>query len=228
MPFLTSALVLATMAAGPSLPLDIRGIPAPRQTPPFETDIRRFEAADKKSMPQPGGVVFIGSSSIVGWRTLKKDFPGVNCINRGFGGSSISDSVRYARRVVTKYKPRMVVFFAGTNDLAAGKSVKTVVGDFKKFAGIIRHDLPDAQLVYISITPAPSRQDLWPAMRQVNAEVSALCREGKNMRFVDFFDHFIGPNGEPKPELFVKDRLHMNPKGYAIWAAGLRDIVTRG
>jgi lysophospholipase L1-like esterase len=223
---LTSLLALALLS--PQIPVDLQVDRSLAGPPPFESDIKRFEARDRVQAPEPGGVVFVGSSSIVRWTTLKADFPGVNCINRGFGGSAISDSVRYARRVVTKYKPRMVVFFAGTNDLASGKSPKTVIEDFKKFSGIVRQDLPDTELVFISITPAPSRRALWPAMKEVNSAVAALCRNGNNMRYIDFFDQFLGPEGEPRPELFVGDQLHMNPKGYAIWVAGLKDIVTKG
>src|SRR5271154_5358846 len=102
---------LLTLAATP--------LPASQTGVVFEADIRKFEAADAVNPPRPGGIVFVGSSSIVRWKTLAQDFPGYNVINRGFGGSEISDSVRFADRIVTPYKPKMIVFFAGTNDIAA-------------------------------------------------------------------------------------------------------------
>ncbi|MBS1707557.1 MAG: hypothetical protein JSS65_02420 [Armatimonadetes bacterium] len=198
---------------------------SPQVGPPFETDIRKFEEADAQQAPAEGGIVFVGSSSIVRWSTLKEDFPGIPVINRGFGGSAISDSVRYARRIVTKYKPKMVVFFAGSNDLASGKKSDEVVADFRKFVAIVHEDLPKTKIVFLSITPAPSRQQLWPAMQEVNHTVQAICKKGPNLQFVDFWSQFLTKEGGPRPEIFVEDQLHMNPKGYAIWVAGLKSVV---
>jgi lysophospholipase L1-like esterase len=187
------------------------------QEPRFEADIRRFEAADAANPPAKGGIVFIGSSSIALWRTLREDFPGHNVINRGFGGSEISDSIRVVHRIVTPYQPKMVVFFAGTNDIAAGKTAETVFDDFRTFVGEVHSKVPEARVAFISISPAPSRWDKLPEFRKANALVRNYATETDGVVYIDVFSHMLDPEGGPRPELFVEDRLHLNPSGYALW-----------
>lgn len=199
-------------------------IAAHRQVP-FESDIERFEVQDRVQPPAPGGVVFVGSSSIVRWTTLAEDFPGYNVINRGFGGSQISDSIRFAKRIVTPYKPSMVVFFAGTNDIASGKSAQTVFEDFQQFVSVVRSDSATVPIVYISITPAPSRWKQLDAVKTANRLIKDYCRHHPNLRFVDLFRYYLTPQGGPRPELFVADQLHMNPDGYKFWKKAIGPLL---
>lgn len=192
---------------------------------PFEADIQRFEAADAKNPPTPGGVVFVGSSSIVGWRTLATDFPGVNVINRGFGGSEIADSVRYAKRIVTPYKPAMVVMFAGSNDISAGKTPEKVAGDFREFVRVVRGELPKARIAYISISPAPSRWEKIEPIKEANRLIREFCNSQDGLAFVDVFSLMLDAKGGPRPELFKNDQLHMNPQGYVIWRRALAPLL---
>ncbi|MBC8066172.1 MAG: hypothetical protein H7Y17_15175 [Chlorobia bacterium] len=206
------------------------GIAAKQQSQspvPFEADILKFEAEDAKNPPKKGGIVFVGSSSIVLWKTLKKDFPDHNVINRGFGGSQVSDSVRFAHRIVTPYEPKMVVFFAGTNDIAGGKSANTVFADYKAFVGKVREKLPSVPIAYISITPAPSRWDKVDVIRSANVQIETYAGEGKDLIFVNVFKQMLTPDGKPRPELFVEDQLHMNAKGYAIWKKAIEPILPK-
>lgn len=193
---------------------------------PFGEEIRKFESQDAVAPPAKGGIVFVGSSSIRMWSSLKEDFPGLNVINRGFGGSELEHSVRYVHRIVTPYAPRLVVLFAGTNDLAGGKSPEQVLGDYRDFVREVRSRLPESRIVYISITPAPSRWNkLWQVMK-TNRLIQEETRRGQNLGFVDVFQRFLSPNGGPRPELFLTDQLHMNRKGYEIWVDALRPILT--
>lgn len=187
------------------------------QAPPFENDIKKFEAEDAKHPPKKGGIVFIGSSSVVRWTTLNQDFPGRNLIQRGFGGSQISDSVRYAQRIVTPYEPSMVVLWAGTNDIAAGKSGDVVFQDYKEFVGKVREKLPKVPIVFISMSPAPSRWKFVAEMRKGNELIKSYCEKNRNgLVFVNTFPKMLDAKGQPREELFVEDRLHLSPKGYAI------------
>lgn len=198
------------------------------QEPRFEKDIQAFEAQDAQMPPPPGGVVFVGSSSIRLWKTVSEDFPGTPCINRGFGGSEVIDSVRFARRIVTPYRPSLVVFFAGTNDLAAGKSPETVAADFFEFVRIVKEDVPGVRVAYISITPAPLRWSRVPEMRRANALIQARCLAEPDLLFVDVFRQMLGPGGVARPELFTSDRLHMNDAGYEVWRAAVRPVIAWG
>ena len=195
---------------------------------PFEDEIIKYEKQDAVAPPIPGGIVFVGSSSIRLWKTLKEDFPGRNVINRGFGGSQIADSVRYANRIVTPYSPSKVIFFAGTNDLASGKKAARVLGDFKEFVKIVRSKLPRVPIAFISITPAPSRFKNLAEIKKANKLVQNLCIRSKNLLFVDVFGEFLSSDGGPRPELFVEDQLHMNAEGYKIWTKALTPLVNFG
>lgn len=195
------------------------------QDPPFENDIRRFEAADKTNPPAEGGVLFVGSSSIVLWKTLAQDFPEYRTINRGFGGSQISDSVRVADRIVTPYKPKAIVFFAGTNDLASGKSSETVAADYRAFVENVRAKLPTVPIAYISITPAPSRWSNIKEVRKANALIKAYSDATPGLRFIDMYPLMVNRIGGPRAELFGPDNLHMVAPGYAIWKEEVRRVL---
>ena len=159
----------------------------------------------------------MGSSSIRLWKTLAQDFPEHRVLNRGFGGSEIADSVQFADRIVIPYAPRMVVMYAGGNDLNAGKPPEKVIADFKTFAGKIRAALPETDIAYISSAPNPARWAQVEKVKAVNSAIEAWMKEQPRMKFIDVFSHMLGADGLPKPDIFVEDKLHMNAAGYAIW-----------
>ena len=183
----------------------------------WESSISAFEVADKKQPPAPGGTVFIGSSSIRGWKTLKQDFPKHAVINRGFGGSEIVDSIHFVDRIVHPYKPKHVVLYAGDNDMSRGKSPETVLADFKKFVSGVHDKLPDARVSFITIKPSLSRWKLSGKISQANGMVREFCKTDNRLGYIDIWQPMLGDDGKPQRELFVGDGLHLNAKGYAIW-----------
>ncbi len=190
--------------------------------------IDRLTANDASQPPPKGGVVFVGSSSIVGWKTLKEDFPGEKVIARGFGGSELADSVYYADRVVIPYQPKAVVLYAGDNDIANRKTPEQVTKDFQAFVAKVHSALPQARIIYIAIKPSPSRWHLREPAQQANEQIAALCaKDPKRLRYVDIWTPMLGANGEPREDLFVGDKLHMNRAGYELWtplvAAALKE-----
>jgi lysophospholipase L1-like esterase len=191
----------------------------------WEKEIAAFEAADKKQFPAKGGVLFIGSSSIRMWRTLAADFPNHHVLNRGFGGSQIADSVHFAERIVFPYEPKMIVFFAGGNDIAAKKEAEQVFADFKAFVEKVHAKLPDTKIAYISIPGAPVRCNQVEKIKRANALVEALTREKPNLAFINIFPLMLDENGKPREELYLKDRLHMNADGYAIWKKAVEPFL---
>jgi lysophospholipase L1-like esterase len=190
----------------------------------WEATIKKFEEADTKTPPAPGGIVFVGSSSIVKWK-LSESYPDLPVINRGFGGSQLADSVRYAERIVTPYRPRVVVLYAGDNDIAAGKSPETVRDDYHNFAAVVRAKLPCAKIVYVSIKPSPSRWKLADKAREANRLIREAQRCDECQEFLDVWPAMLGDDGQPRPELFVADKLHLSPQGYEIWTKLLRPYL---
>ena len=179
--------------------------------------IDAFTTADRTNPPPRDGVVFVGSSSIVRWATLQQDFPGVKAINRGFGGSELADSVFYADRIVIPYRPRIVVLYAGENDLNAGKTPETVFADFKAFVAKVHGALPQTRIVWIAIKPSPSRAKIKEQVARANALVAAECKRDPRLAYADVYTPMLTAAGEMRPELFVKDMLHLNEAGYALW-----------
>ncbi len=194
--------------------------PAPAQTTnsrPFEAEILAFEAADKTNPLPHGAILFTGSSSIRKWTTLAQDFKGHKVINRGFGGSHISDSVYYADRIVIPYLPQKIVLFAGSNDLDAGKTPDQVFDDFKAFVQKVRRALPKVEIDFLSITTSPLRWHEVEQVKKANGLISSWIIGQDHLTFINVFPATLGEDGQPKPELFLADRLHMNAKGYVIW-----------
>lgn len=183
----------------------------------WENAIRAFETGDQEAMPTSGGIVFVGSSSIRKWDSLADDFQGLNPIQRGFGGSQMIDSLLYARRIVTAYKPKTIVVYEGDNDIGSGKSPQRVAEDFQQFVHIVREDLPQVNIGFIAIKPSLKRWNLWPKMQQANQLIQEIAAEDERIEFLDIGTPMLGEDGMPKPELFVKDGLHLSPAGYEAW-----------
>ena len=191
----------------------------------FEKEVARFEASDHTSMPPRNAVVFAGSSTIERWNNLQQDFPSATVIQRGIGSTRLDDWVRFAPRIVIRYHPKQIVLYAGDNDFADGQSADNVYRDYKDFARVVRSTLPDAEIVFVSIKPSPSRWKYRERMQRANALVRAYIRQHRKMRYVDVFSPMLGANGHPRPELFVSDSLHMTPAGYALWTSILKPVV---
>jgi lysophospholipase L1-like esterase len=187
--------------------------------------IDKFTEQDRTNPPPRGGIVFVGSSSIVRWASLQDDFPGLPVINRGFGGSQLEDSVFYADRIVIPYAPRTVVLYAGENDINAGKSPEDVLASFHAFRAKIHAALPRARIIFIAMKPSPSRWKIKDKLTTGNALVAAACRQDPRLAFLDIWPAMLDAQGAPRPELFVKDMLHMNPAGYAIWTERLAPML---
>jgi lysophospholipase L1-like esterase len=196
------------------------------QTNRWEADIAAFEAKDRTNPPPKEAILFIGSSSIRLWKTLEHDFPEHKVINRGFGGSEIGDSVRFADRIVVPYRPKLVVMYAGGNDINAGKSPEQVAADFKAFVEKVRASLPRTRIAYISIAPNSARWAQVDRVKRANELVREFTRTTSNLTFIDVFPHMLGEDGQPRPEIFVEDRLHMNERGYALWTKLVRPALS--
>lgn len=198
-------------SAAPAFVLD------PPSTPEWERDMARFAAEDAASPPPPRPYVFTGSSSVRMWDALAADFPGKPVLNRGFGGSQVRDAVHYADQVAVRYRPRMILLYAGDNDIDAGRSPQQVAADVRAFIARVRRDLPDTPIAYLAIKPSPARAEQLPRQREANALVQAETRRWKRVAFVDVATPMLGADGQPRAELFGPDRLHMNRAGYALW-----------
>ena len=183
----------------------------------WQKEILAFAKQDAAKAPPADPIVFTGSSSIRMWKTLADDFPGLPVMNRGFGGSEVFDSFNYAHLTVLQYLPKHIVMYAGGNDINAGKTPQRVLADFKAFVVRVHAALPECRISYISNAPNPKRWALIEQMRECSRLIEEFTKTDKRLQFINVYPHMLGSDGLPKPDIFLRDQLHMNEKGYAIW-----------
>jgi lysophospholipase L1-like esterase len=197
---------------------------AQAQQPAFYDEIQAFKKQDSIKPPPQHAILFVGSSSFRKWTDVQSYFPGYTIINRGFGGSSLPDVIRYANDIIFPYHPKEIVIYCGENDFAGSDapSAQTVVDRFKTLYGMIRAKMKDVPVVFISIKPSPSRRKYWTKMIEANAAIKSYLATQQHATFVDVFDLMLNDHNQPKPEIFLDDSLHMNAKGYAIWQKAIQ------
>jgi lysophospholipase L1-like esterase len=182
----------------------------------FEKDILAFEAADRKSPPPAGAILFAGDSQFTRWKTIHEDLPEYSVINRGFGGSQMTDLLQYTDRIVIPYRPRLIVINEGGNDLHAGRTPDQLLADFKAFVEKVRAALPETRIIMSSLTPSPARWSEIETRTVVNRRLQDYIATQKNVVFVDLFDAYLGADGKPNDEYFVADHLHHSAAGYQV------------
>ena len=185
---------------------------------------KMFDEQDKTQRPPEGGTLFVGSSTIVGW-DLDKYFPGLNAINRGFGGSQFIDAIYYCDRVVTQYKPKTIVIYDGDNDITEQQSPQLVAANFEMLVRKIRDRLPESKLIVLSIKPSMSRWNVWGKMQEANTLIADIASKYSDVQYVDISGALLSSDGQPRKELFGPDELHLNADGYEAISAVLRPLL---
>jgi lysophospholipase L1-like esterase len=196
---------------------------APSAEQRWKKELDAFAAADRVQMPPAGGVLFVGSSSIRFWTGLETAFtdqPVV--IRRGFGGSRLSENADLVPRLVLPYQPRLVVLYAGENDIHEGTSPQELLVHFQRFVRQVQGPLPATRVAYMAIKPSPSRLNHMAAMREANLLIQTHVLQHDNLDFIDVHTAMLDNDGRPRPELFVRDQLHLSVEGYGLW----RQIVS--
>lgn len=195
--------------------------------PPFWDEIQDFKKQDKLNPPAKHQVLFVGSSSFRKWTDVQNYFPGYKIINRGFGGSSLPDVIRYTDDVIFPYQPKQIFIYCGDNDLAASDTVTaaTVFNRFQQLFNLIRKKLPNAYVAFVSIKPSPSRKKLMSKMESANALIKNFLSKKRNTGFVDVYHKMLNADGYPVSNIFLDDSLHMNAKGYVIWQKAIKPYL---
>lgn len=189
---------------------------------PFSNEIRAFQRQDSIDFPPKDKILFVGSSSFRLWKDMDTYFPEHTLINRGFGGATFPDIIRYADKVIYPYKPKQVVIYCGDNDLASKASAEQVAAHLQQLVELIRDHLPKAHIAYVSIKPSPSRKHLMPEMAKANQFIKNYLSGKKNTAYIDVYSPMLTSSGAPREELFTQDMLHMNAEGYAIWKKAIK------
>lgn len=191
----------------------------------FESSIKKFEAVDAKKMPPEGAVVVTGSSSVRMWhKRIKKDLAPLTVIPRGFGGSNMNDLYHFSDRIVNKYKPRAVVIYEGDNDTAQGIHPLQIKAKLMQLISKMRAVNKDVRIYLITVKPSIKRLNIWDKAEATNAIYKELAESDKNIYYVDTASALL-ESGKPKSDIFIKDDLHLNSKGYDLWAEAVKKVV---
>jgi len=184
----------------------------------FEKQVQDYEASDRASPPPPDAILFAGDSQFFRWKTIHEDLAGYTLINRGIDSFQLPDLIRYADRLVLPYHPRLIVLHVGGNDVHNGRTPAQLLADFQSFVAIVRARLPDVRIVYSSITPGPGRWDEAPQRVVANRTIQQYVATQQNLDFIDLWGAMLTPDGQPREDLWVADRVHPNHAGYLIRA----------
>jgi lysophospholipase L1-like esterase len=195
-----------------------RGLAQNREYP-FAGDILKFKTIDSLNPPPQNCILFIGSSSFTMWNHVQSYFPGFSILNRGFGGSCLTDLIRYSNDIVFPYHPKQVVIYCGENDFASSDTITQSIVDsrFVQLFDLIRTKIPDAKITYISIKPSPSRWYLKEKFISSNKFIRKFIKQQPNTSFIDVWHKMLDKKGQPNEHIFLDDQLHMNTDGYMIW-----------
>jgi lysophospholipase L1-like esterase len=191
----------------------------------FEKNVAAYEAADRTSPPPANAILLVGDSQFYRWKTLAEDLPGYTIVNRGIDSFTMTDVLFFVNRLVLPYKPRMIVVHAGGNDVNTGRTPQQVLGDFQALVRAVRVSMPNVPIVFSSVTPGPGR---W-SQAAVRAETNRLIREyiqsQPGLVFLDLWTPMLTPDGQPREDLWVEDRIHPNHPGYQLRAKLMRPIL---
>ncbi len=189
------------------------------QNAPFYSEIKAFKTLDSLHFPPKHAILLLGSSSFRKWTDVQNYFPGYPIINRGFGGSTFPDAIRYLDEIVFPYQPRQILIYEGDNDVASSDKITadSVFNRFKELFFLLRKKLPKTTIDFVSIKPSPSRQRLMPEMGKANSLIKDFLKDKNRSAFIDVYHSMLDKSGLPDKSIFIEDELHMNAKGYKIW-----------
>ena len=206
-------LFLAALCA--AMPLASRG-QSPELAQKFEKQVQAYETEDRATPPPANAILFAGDSQFFRWKTIHEDLPDYTLINRGIDSFQFRDLLHYADRLVTPYKPRLIVLHVGGNDVHSGRTPAQVLEDFKTFVTTVRTKLPGVPIIFSSITPGPGRWEEAPQRRETNQAVSQYVATRPDLKFINLWDAMLTPDGKPREDIWVEDRVHPNHAGYLI------------
>lgn len=196
---------------------------------PFAKEVAAFQQQDSLAFPAKHQILLIGSSSFTLWKDVQQYFPEYPILNRAFGGSTLADVWRYRQQIIAPYQPRQIIVYCGENDFAASDTVTvtTVVNRFTQLFAYIRSVYPKVPVAYVSMKPSPSRRHLLAKYQAANTAIQQWLATQKLTAFIDVYQPMIQSNGEPLPHIFLKDSLHMNAQGYAIWQQYMKPVLRK-
>ncbi|WP_437396851.1 GDSL-type esterase/lipase family protein [Flagellimonas lutimaris] len=192
---------------------------------PFDKEVKQVQQRnDSLWDSSKETIVFTGSSSIRFWNDVQERFPQQQVLNTGFGGSQFSDLEHYLDELILNYKPVKVFIYEGDNDIFAKKKPKNIVKRAQKILGTLQQENPNMEIVLISAKPSISRWKLRGRYRRLNRKLDRLASTTNGIDFIDVWYPMLDKR-KVKQDIFIKDGLHMNSKGYDIWYDVIKNYI---
>ena len=204
-------------------------LPASAVEPPaetrFEKQVRLYEETDRAKPPPQGAILLAGDSQFFRWKTFREDLPGYTIVNRGIDSFQTSDLIQFTDRLVLPHRPRLIVLHVGGNDVHNGKSPERVLADFQAFVAKVHAVLPQVPIYFSSITPGPGRWNEAVPRQATNRMIKDYIATQPDLKFIDLWDAMLTPDGQPREDLWVEDRVHPNHAGYLVRVGIMRPLL---
>ncbi len=202
-------------------PVTGRAFSSAQEKSKFIAEFRRWARQDVGAVPAHDSVLCVGSSSMRMWRTIKQDLAPLDVIHRGFGGSTMAQVLLFMD-FFARYQPQAVLVYEGDNDLMGACTPERYVEQCREFVAAMQAAREDTVFYFLPAKPSPSRWHKWDKFQESNTRLKEYCEATDNLHYVDIATPMLGPDGKPKPEIFLGDKLHMNAEGYKIWTTAVR------
>ena len=227
-----TAVCLIGLAAGALAQTPPPAAATKKETPPFsvtrfQASIDAFLAADKTNPPPKSAILFIGSSIFRKWTTLEEQMAPLPVFNRAFGGSRTPEVLHYVDAIVLPYAPKLIVYYCGSNDINAGELPPTIAANFRAFVERVHAKLPHARILFTSIIRAPQKMDRWDRVDAANDLIRDFCAQDRRLGYIDVNPAVFGPDGKPRMDLYLEDKLHYQLPAYIGFTAIIKPVVTR-
>lgn len=220
-------LVLVLFLAVPSLNSTAQQNATAAQKIRFAAEIEAFLKADQEKPPPQEAILFIGSSIFRRWEKLTEQMAPLPVFNRAFGGSQTHEILAYMDKIVMPYKPKMIVYYCGSNDINADITPQGIAGNFKEFVARVHAQLPKTKIYYVAINRAPQKIDKWKQVDETNNLVKAFCATDKKLGFIDVNPALFDKAGQPRLELYLPDKLHFKAPAYDAFTAIIKPVITK-
>jgi len=185
-----------------------------------------FSTLSTAAAPAAGPIVFVGSSIFHRWTALVAQMAPLPIVNLAFDGAQTDDVLRLVESRVVPYKPKVVVYYCGSNDVDAGEAAEAIVARIRQFIVRTRTALPDVHFVFVSVIRAPEKQGRWDVVDEVNRRVQLYAAGTRQVEFADVNPLFFTAEGTPRFDLYLSDQLHFRPKAYEAFAAAIKPVLT--
>ena len=138
----------------------------------------------------------------------------------------MNDALHYLDRVALTYKPRAILLYEGDNDTGRNNiPTATIINQLEEIIARVHGQLPGTRIYLLAVKPSVAREATWPAALAVNKRYQEVAAADPLIHYIDVATPFMKADGTVMTDIFRDDDLHLNAKGYEIWAAAIKEVL---